>query len=282
VTHHANTGRAHLDRPIPWALLALLAGCAADPAPVASEWPPADFRLVVEELQESVGDVQVRRRFAVGADGVCVYGRASSQVVDPQTATSLPVFSSLCAYRLLADNTRLLARKLHRRGVLKLESVQGDQRATGGVSMRLFYRAFGCVKTVTSSGQIHGAMAQILTIVNAYLPTGELFRVAGMSGDPEPSTLRGVPDPVDDAVGALGCYRELLQERPDDEELLLGAFALACRTGDRGIAFDLLQRWNVAHQPLPAVAPQLDAPRLTPDILMRLLPPPSGPDPGGR
>lgn len=241
---------------------------------MASIWPPPDFRLVIEELAEDGGQPIVLRRFAVTADGICVYARAAvdEALVDAETGTRLPVFRTMCAYRLLDVSTRLLARKLHKRGVLELEGTQGDQHETMGRSVRLSYAAFDNSRVIVASGQIHGTMARLLRVVNTHVPQGEEFVLPGITADAEPQTLIDVPAPVDDLPGALACHLELLTTRPDDQELLLDAFALACRAGERATATALLQRWQAAA--VPGVPPPFsDTPQLTTELLARLLPP---------
>jgi hypothetical protein len=255
-----------------WACL--LVSCTGGAAQVPSEWPPPDFRLVVEDLGESGAGVVVTRRFSVGADGVCTYGRSPQPLVDPVTRTAVPVFSTLCAYRLRDECTRLLARKVHRRGVLDLEPVQGDQNDTRGVSLRLYWRAFGNERTVVASGQIHGSLVRVLHVVNAYLPPDEAFSLAGMAGDPEPTNLTGVPEPVEGVVGALAWHEERLGERPEDADLMLDTFALACTAGERAKADRLLHRWStLVSVRATSAAPFTDPPRLLPEMLQRMLPP---------
>jgi hypothetical protein len=269
------SGGFALPRPLLWVLSAAVAACVSEQAPVASIWPPPDFRLVLEERGEEAGHSLVHRRFAVGADGVCVYARAAEADVleDAPTGTRLPVYRTMCVYQLLDVSTRLLARKVHKRGVLELDAVQGDQHETLGRSLRLFYRAFENERTVVASGQIHGSMARVLSVINTHLPRGEEFLLPGVTAEAEPEILVGVPAPVDDLAGALACHLDLLRTRADDTELLLAAFALACRAGQRETAQALLARWVAATAPATAAAPFQDVPRLTADVLERLLPP---------
>ena len=204
-----------------------LAGCASGPDPEASAFPPADFRLVVEDLGDLGGAVQVRRRFTVWADGTCIYGKATSQVVDPVTKTSLPVFGSLSVYRLLPVNTRLLSRKLHKRRLLELK-LDPVEQSPKGEALRIYCQMFDRRNQLAPSGQIYGPLVGILNVVNNHLPVGERFALAGLSGDPDPVTLSGVPLPQESVPGALGAFRDLLSERPKDPGVLLDAFALAC------------------------------------------------------
>jgi len=253
-----------------------LAACQSGLAPVPSEWPPDDFELVLEELRESHAGAVVARRFSVSGDGLCVYAEAAETIGDRRLGVELPVFAKVCAYRLLQVSTRLLARQLYKRGVLELDQAQGDQRATDQRSIRLSYRAFGNERLVVAAGQIHGAMVRILHVVNAYLPPGDShrFRLPGMAGDPEPEQL-SFEDwlrPVDDAAGALVCHLQLLDLHPDDPELLLSAFALACWERDRTRARRLLGRWvEVTGIGATSAAPFSDPPRVTREMLEAIL-----------
>jgi len=124
------------------------------------------------------------------------------------------VFATLSVYRLIDDNTRLLARKLYKRGILDLGEVQGDQRLTKGDSLRIEYTAFARTKVVVASGQIYGALPRILNVINAHMPPGEQLAMPGLVGDPDPVQLTRVPAPVDrcDAVDWL--LIQLADSRP--------------------------------------------------------------------
>jgi hypothetical protein len=253
--------------------VALGAACVSERPQVPSIWPPADFQLVVEELDDASGQQLVRRRFSVTADGVCIYAIADAEpLVDPETGTRLPVFTTLSVYRLLDVSARLLARKLHRGGVLDLEGSQGEQDAGRGPAVRLSYQAFAASRVIVAAGQIHGTTARLLRIVNAHLPKGERFPKSAQPTDTAPSTLIDVPAPRTDLHGALACHLELLRNRPDDAELLLDAFALACRAGDRAAATGLLQRYEAATA-TDVPPPFTDTPQVTSGLLARLLPP---------
>ncbi len=230
--------------------------------------------MQVEELHEGeVGSV-VARRFTATADGVCVYERSFEPLVDPISKTAVPVFRTVSAYELRPECTRLFARKLHARKVLALEQEQGDRRETAGVSLRLSYRAFGREVLVVASGQIHGSVVRVLHVVNAYLPPGEVFRLPGMVGDPDPVRLTGVPAPVDDLAGSLEFHRDLLRRRPDDGDLMIDTFALLCASGERAEAEAVLARWSkLSAGTSPSQAPCADPPRLLPEMLLRMLPP---------
>jgi hypothetical protein len=256
-------------------LTALGSGCIAERPQVPSIWPPPDFQLVVEELSDATGQQLVHRRFSVTADGICVYAIADAEpLVDQETGTRLPVFSTMCVYRLLDVSARLLARKLHKAGVLDLEGSQLEPDAGQGVAVRLSYRAFDNTRVIVAAGQMHGVTARLLRIVNAHLPAGEKFALPGQSAADTPqSTLIDVPTPVADVRGALDCHFELL-ERRREPVLLLDAFALACRAADREAAADLLQRYAAATA-IAVPPPFSDTPQVTPALLARLLPPAS-------
>jgi hypothetical protein len=90
--------------------------------------------------------------------------------------------------------------------------------------------------------------------------------------------LRGVPQPRRDLEGARSALRDQLAERHDDATLLINAFALACRAGDRPAAEQLLERWVAAR--LAELGAELDAfaddpedaPARQAEVLRRLLP----------
>jgi hypothetical protein len=94
-----------------------------------------------------------------------------------------------------------------------------------------------------------------------------------MTGDPEPENLADVPAPVTAVAGALSWHEERLRERGDDPALLLDAFALACRLGDRARSEQLMARWEAASAASATKdAPFGDVPRLQPEMLRRMLP----------
>jgi len=215
---------------------------------------------------------------------LCVYAEALETIGDQNLGHELPVFTKVCAYRLLRSHTRLLARQLFRRGVLDLSRMESrnDRPVLGERSLRLFYRAFGNERLVVASGQVRGPLVRVLNVVNAYLPPGEshLFVLPGLAGDREPARLNfdttgdGEADvlPVTDAAGALECYELVLMEWPDDPDLLLSAFALACWQGERAKARKLLDRWvEAAGVAITAAAPFSDPPRITREMLEAIL-----------
>lgn len=237
-------------------------------------WPPPDFYLEVEELR-TVAPFQVTRRLQVWADGTVLYKKADEQLPLAAGGAALAVFSDVCAYQLLPEVTRLLARKLSRRGVLQLDDELGDHLGDEGTALRLRYHGFGKQKNVQASGQIHGTLVYVLRTINAYMPAGEEFTMPGMTGDKEPSTLRGVPSPWHDRRSALAFHQELLRRFSADRTLQLDAFALACRLGERAIAELLLQELKRGKVEDAGASPQKVAalPQFTDELLRPLLPP---------
>jgi len=154
-------------------------GCWEQQLP-PSIWPPADFACTVEELAMRDGRPEVVRRVRFAATGVVAYGTTTRSVVDPGAEVVLPVFDRLAVYQLVPDCLRTFARRLDRLGISTLDTVQGERsdRAEGGLVLR--WRAFGAERVITARGRMHGAMAQILAVVNAHLPPGE--RLGGAVG----------------------------------------------------------------------------------------------------
>lgn len=247
----------------------LLASCSAAPEQ-DTIWPPADFEVCVEEAR---GD-QLVRRFRVRADGLACFATATGSVRDAETSVQLPVYDRACVYRLVPTCTRALARRIHRAGILELDAVQGERGTREATTLTLRWQAFGQRRLVTARGRVHGAMAEILAIAGAHLPAGEAFELPGVAERALRPVLRGVPAPLADAGAGLDALLEVSRDGPADGPLLLDAFALACRTGRRSDAEDLLRRWSELcagelreQQVFPA-----EGPRLTPEVLTRMLP----------
>lgn len=248
-------------------------GCSSSPQQAETVWPPADFRLEVEWTSGGAPENEHAKRFVVRADGLCVFGKSASPLVDPVSKAALPVFDTMCAYRVRSECVRLFARKLEQRGITKLELQQGAMDAADAPAVRIVHRAFGKEHAVTAVGQVHGALVRVLHVVNAHLPPSESFFLPGMTGDPEPENLADVPAPVAGAPGALAWHEEQLRADGDQPGLLLDAFALACRAKDRARSEALLARWDAATRVVASKdAPFVDAPRLLPEMLRRMLP----------
>lgn len=233
------------------ALVAMLpVGCLGDPSDRSTVWPPGDFYLEVESSRHTQQVSETLQKYQVWSDGFALYRESDESLRDAAGDVSLAVFRRLCAWRMLPESTRGLARKLHRRGVLDLQSIQGDERQPGeGRALSLRYQAFGRSKNVIARGQIHGPMVRVLHVVNSYLPEGVEFDMPGMVGDREPRRLTNVPPPTEDLEGSLEFHRELLERFPEDTELTLDAFALACRAGQRDVAEELLARYLELTEP---------------------------------
>jgi hypothetical protein len=255
-------------------MLAIGAACTSSALP-DSIWPPADFELTVEEVRIADGAANVVRRFRARADGLVAYATAPRSVVDPETGTALPVFERLAVYRLVPTSIRALARRIDRCGILELDRVQGERGAVDGPSLVVLWQAFGRNQLITVRGRVHGAMAEVLSIVRAHLPDGENFDLPALAERPVVPVVRGVPTPREDAAGALQAHQDLLAQRPDDPTLLVDAFALACALGRRATAEALLAQWleaTAVERRRQALFPE-DEPGLQPRLLERLLPP---------
>lgn len=260
--------------------------CTTDRTTTATVWPPPDFGLVVEELRvrTDVGEQPqpaLSRRLQVFADGTVLLLRARAVLVDADTGTLLPVFDEAAAWRMLPVTTRLLARKMHDRGITELRPTVVDLGAIpdGGSLLRLRYQGFGHEVAAVGCGPFQGSFARVLRVVNAFLAKDDAFESPGMAGDRELSKVTGVPSPQRDLAGSLRLHQDLLREHPADPELLLAAFALACGSGERTEAERLLARLapQLPADPGPPVSlPAGTAPVLSAAILTRLLPPAEG------
>jgi hypothetical protein len=120
---------------------------------------------------------------------------------------------------------------------------------------------------------VRGIPAEIMTVVSAHLPPDESFDVA--LNRPVVGVLRGVPQLQADAAGALGAYEDLLADGAVADDLLLDAFALACRLGERDAAERWLARWSEARAIERAAASPFAErqTRLEPAQLVAFLPP---------
>lgn len=268
-------------------LVLVFTACATD-LDQDSIWPPKDFVVSVEEASIRDGELVVERRFRARADGLACFATASGAIVDQESGSSLPVWSRLSVYKLVPTCTRALARRVHRAGVLDLERTRGQREGAVEVGAVLRWRAFDRAVVVTSRGRVHGSMAEILAIVAAHLPDGERLLTPGVTERGIASVLRGVPKPHEDVEGSLRTHLELLDQSPTDTVMLLDAFALACRSGRRELAEQLIDRWTKATASdfagapgqIPTAGAAEGAPeetppeivRLTPAILHRMLP----------
>ncbi|MFN3242428.1 MAG: hypothetical protein ACE37K_13065 [Planctomycetota bacterium] len=228
------------------ALPALVAASCIGGGLAPSVWPPPNFVLVADELRADADGMHVVRRLHVDASGVVVYGTSSQPLRDEQSGASLPVFDRMSIYRLEPKSVRALARKLDRYDIGELVVPTPVAGADGGPGLSLTWQAFDQRRRLTSSGRLRGRVGEIMALIAAHLPPGEAFD--SEMNRPVVPVLRGVPEPATDVGGALAALQALLTERPDDPFLLLEAFALACRTGARDLATQLLDRWQAAAQ----------------------------------
>lgn len=237
-------------------------------------WPPSNFELRVEEVRIDNDGPRVVKRFRALADGVVTWATSSRAIVDPESGTLLPVFDRMCAYRLVPTAIRALARRTHRAGVLDLETRQGERGVPTDTYLVLSWQGMDRSTTITAVGRVHGPMAEILAMVLAHMPEGEMFELPGLADRPVVPVLRGVPAPKDDPGGALLEHQSLLQQRFADRTWLEDAFALACRVENRAVAESLLEQWATAtaeQRHATEMFPEGER-RLTPEVLRRLLP----------
>lgn len=225
-------------------VLAILSACSATGVP-ASQWPPPDFELSIVEQEPLVAAQTAVRWFRVRADGLVVYGTAAESVGGAGGAPVLPVLSRMAIYELVPECTRELAMFLERARIREQDPTQGIEAEGDGGNVVVRFRAFGGTTQVTLHGRVHGAMASILGLINAHLPAGEAFAAAGAEERGRPGLLRSVPQPVEDARGALAAVEALLAQQPDDRWLLQQAFALACHLRQREAAQRWFARWSL-------------------------------------
>lgn len=264
------------------ALVAVLAGCAAEElAPTI--WPPADFRIEYEELAEREGRVVPVRRFAVDASGLAVYATATGVVVEPEPATEppanprpplvLPVYGRVCAYQLVPECTRALARKLQRLGIGTLDTGPADRRDGTAPGARLRWRSFADARELGVATDVEWALGEILHVLAAHLPPGEPLLVGCDPARKVEPVLQGVPMPAIEA-DASGFWRQRALAAADDDALWAAAFAAAVAAGSGAgditsgrFAKDVLQGWRAARQGRPLASPWSD------EALQRMVPP---------
>ena len=256
------------------ALVACLAACASeDLAPTI--WPPADFRVVVDERAQA-GDG--RRRIEVAADGVLVYAIAAASLRTADGAVALPAFDGLSVCQLVPECTRALARKLDQLGIRSLRQ-RGDDGPAGAAAATLVlrWRAFGAERVVEVSAAPDPALAAILRELDGYLPAGEAALGSTAAVSPQDAVLSGVPAPVVDPRQAIAFWRARGGAAPDDDGPLLRAFAVACMESERALALELLADWRaLAARRVAAGRPLSSEPAVTDAALLQAVPPPPG------
>jgi hypothetical protein len=149
----------------------------------------------------------------------------------------------------------------------------GDERLSQ--RMRFLCRAMGEVHSATTDGPSFSGIAQVLAIVNQYVPPGEEFKLPGTTLAPGGSMLVDVPQPRADLEGSLRLHLQLLARFPDDAEFVRDTFALACKAADRPTAEAMLARYRRLKAARPEERPLVPGERLPPpaDALARFLPP---------
>ncbi len=207
-----------------------------------SVWPPSNFRIVVEELQTVGMSAHILRRWQVDASGLVIYGTSSQPLVDPDSGASWPVFDRLSVYRLEPKCVRALSRRLDRLGISEIVVPSSAVASGEGPGLSVQWQAFGSKRVLPSYGRLRGPMAEIMAVIASHLPPGEAFEVEMTR--PIVSVLHGVPTPGLGGIDALKAYRELIAQDPEDEQLIIAAYALACSVGEREQAEQLLASWQ--------------------------------------
>ena len=85
------------------------------------------------------------------------------------------------------------------------------------------------------------------------------------------SVLHGVPTPGLGGADALKAYLELIVQDPEDEQLVIAAYALACSLGEREQAEELLASWQHLKRSEPNLIGFQDDPDRTLDARFRSL-----------
>ncbi len=203
-----------------------------------SDWPPDDFCLEVRARAQTKEGLFERQSLHVFADGLVVYREVDLEDAFP--AGWPPVFSRVCAYRMLPQSTRSLARGLYQAGLFQIETVVGtDADAEDVIAIAL--RAFGEQRRLVARGRVYGSVIDVLHVVNAYVPPGCALALPDMTGEPQPPRLSQVPQPVRDVAGAYRLHREWAARLPAmDVQWRIELFALAVRAGDLPMARDVL------------------------------------------
>lgn len=235
--------------------LALLPGGCLGGARAEGRWPPADFHLWLEQQERIGGVLRPVRQAEVYADGLVVLREAAAWLdTEAGGGLSLPVFRSLCVYRMHPRSVRSLSRELHQLPVLRLEQPPvplAGQRIDETLRMRLVY--LDNHLDLLCQNRSYGLFNSCLRLCNSFLPPGHGFRMQDMAGIPLESRVQDVPLPKEDLAGSLAEHQRLLEQRPEDLELRRVVFALACAQGEFAVAERCLTRLEAA-RPGDAVA----------------------------
>ncbi len=202
--------------------------CLYTPPPPKTNWPPDDYYLEVSYQR----DLKERRQVRIWANGFVVYREASTWLGGPEMNTTwIPVFDTVSSYELRWQSIRALSRELERSGLRSIPPV-GDPGDITAEQVVVHWRAFGDSGTIWARGQVRGAVARVLHVINSYMPEGRRFDLRAMVGESEPRHVVEVPAPVRSVVGSLEFHDEnLLSQLPDAYRLLVDTFALALTAG---------------------------------------------------
>lgn len=253
-------------------LLPCLWGCLA-PRARDSRWPSADFFVEVEAGENTLDGTQ---KVQIWRDGLVVYKEAvppplTSTVVD---APGLPVYKSLCAYRLAPESIRMLSRMLFLASIKDIPRTVGNVRGGEGPWLKMLHRANGDTQEIMVYTRIFGPMNRVLHVLNSFLPDGHGFTMPEIVGMPEEPHIVEVPPVSDSVEGSLGFHRKMLgMERFSETAAALDplvryrryqlqreTFALACVHGDIVVAEELFREMA------RVLADQEKANQLFPDV----------------
>ena len=236
-----------------------------------SAWPPEDFYLEIEADGSKTADgIFTRQKVQIWRDGLVVYQEADrpALISSVENAPGLPVFKSLCAYRLAEPSVRMLSRLLYQSSIQDIPVTVGDMGGGTGPWLRMLYESrsrppdgsadsdpdpappAGEPQEITVHLRIFGPMNRVLRIVNSFLPKGHGFTMPGMVGMEEPLHAVEVPPVTTSVEGSLRYHVELLKMArfsgpavTKDPRLQLrrnqlqrDTFALACLHGDIAVA----------------------------------------------
>lgn len=203
-------------------------GCISNREQAPTLWPPDDFRLEVELGRYGSEGYQIQQRAQFWNDGLAVYQEADRSLRKEGVPLALPIFERLCSYRLRPESIRSLSREI---GGLDIAALPADQGAGGSdgypFEVHVAWAAFGSEKDLHARGRVRLPMAQLLRIVNAYLPAGRGFEVPRMGGEPRDARIEQVPDVVEGLETVADGYEVIVPLRSEDRSLLMAAIAVA-------------------------------------------------------
>ncbi len=242
-----------------------LVGCFA-PRARHSAWPPKDFYIEVKAGENSADGIFTKQKVQIWRDGLVVYQEAARPALTSRVkdAPGLPVFKSLCAYRLAGRSVRMLSRLLYQSSVQDIPVTVGDLGGGLGPWLKMLYQSrsrppddlrakdpepaerIGEPREIMVHLRVFGPMNRVLHIVNSFLPEGHGFSMPEMVGMPEPFHAVEVPAVIESVEGSLRFHLELLKMERFSEaaaskdprlrlrrnQLQRDTFALACVQGD--------------------------------------------------